>query len=61
MTVKQLVLDTVRDMPAGVSWDELLEELQLLADLRRADADIDAGHFLANDEVERDIEAWFTK
>ena len=39
MTVKQLVLDTVRDLPDEVSWAELFGSLQLLAPVHDSEDD----------------------
>ena len=46
-------------MPEGITWDELMEELEILADLRRADAEIDAGDFVTHEEVKQEIATWF--
>lgn len=61
MSVKEAVLNAVREMPEEVSFEELLEELEILADLRCADAEIDAGDFVTHDEVKQEIATWFSK
>lgn len=61
MSVKESVLNAVREMPEEVSFDELLEQLEILADLRRADAEIDAGDFVTHEEVKQEIATWFSK
>ena len=38
-----------------------MDELEILADLRRADAEIDAGDFTTHEEVKQEIATWFSK
>ena len=61
MSVKESVLNAIREMPEEVSFDELLEQLEILADLRRADAEIDAGDFVTHEEVKQEIATGFSK
>ena len=61
MSVKEAVLNAIREMPDEVSFDEVLEQLEILADLRRADAEIDAGDFVTHEEVKQEIATWFSK
>ena len=61
MSAKEVALDVINRMPEGISWEELMEELEILSDLRRADAEIDAGDFVTHEEAKREIETWFSK
>jgi len=61
MSAKEVAIDAITRMPEGISWEELMEELEILADLRRADAAIDAGDFVTHEEVKREIATWFSK
>lgn len=61
MTAKEVAIDAIARMPEGISWEELMEELEILTDLRRADAEIDSGDFVTHDEVKREIATWFPK
>lgn len=61
MSAKEVAIDAITRMPEGISWEELMEELEILADLRRADAAIDAGDFVTHEEVKREIATWFPK
>ena len=40
---------------------ELVEELQILNDLHRADEEIDAGIFLTHEEVRQETVSWNSK
>lgn len=61
MSAKEVVLDVISRMPEGISWEELMEELEILSDLRRANAEIDAGDFVTHEEVKQEIATWFSK
>ena len=61
MSVKEAVLNAVREMPEEVSFDELLEQLEILAAIRRADEDIAAGSVYSQEEIEQEVETWFSK
>lgn len=61
MSVKEAVLNAVREMPEEVSFDEVLEQLEILAAIRRADGDIAAGRLYSQEEIEQEVETWFSK
>lgn len=61
MSAKETALEAINKMPEGISWEELMDELEILADLRRADAEIDAGDFTTHEEVKQEIATWFSK
>jgi len=47
-------------MPENASLDEIIEELRIIAAVRRGRAEIAAGRFKTQKEVERLIESWAT-
>ncbi|HLQ47141.1 MAG TPA: hypothetical protein VK137_20525 [Planctomycetaceae bacterium] len=61
MSVKEAVLNAVREMPDEVSFDEVLEQLEVLAAIRRADEDIAAGRVYSQEEIEQEVETWFSE
>ena len=48
-------------MPDAISFDEALEELEILAAIQRADAAADAGDEISHEEVKQEIASWFSK
>jgi predicted transcriptional regulator len=60
MTDKQEVIAALDAMPENVSLDEIIEELGIIAAIRRGRADIAAGRFKTQKEVERLVESWAT-
>ena len=61
MSVKELIQSAVDKMPAAITFDVALEELEILAAIRRADEAADAGDVYTQEEVEQEVESWFSK
>jgi predicted transcriptional regulator len=61
MTEKQVVIDAIQRLPDEATLDEIQEEIAILAAVRQAEEDVDAGRFVPHDEVKQRIAAWFTK
>lgn len=51
MSVKQLVLDTVRDLPDEISWAELFDSLQSLV----AEQEFDAGESSSSEALQQEL------
>jgi len=60
MTDKQAVLDALGSLPEGASLEEITEELQIMASIRRSRADIAAGRLKSHEEVEQLADSWAT-
>ena len=60
MSVKELIQSAVDKMPAAITFDEALEELEILAAIRRADEAADAGDVYTQEEIEQEVESWFS-
>ncbi len=59
MTDKQEVIEALSAMPENVSLDEIIEELRIMAAVRRGRAAIAAGRFKTQEEVEQLVASWF--
>jgi predicted transcriptional regulator len=60
MTDKQAVMDALGRLPEGASLEEIAEELQIMASIRRGRSDIAAGRSKSHQEVEQLVEPWAT-
>jgi len=60
MTDKQAVMDALGRLPEGASLEEITEELQIMASIRRGRSDISAGRSKSHEEVEHLVESWAT-
>ena len=61
MTDKQAALETINKLPEDASMDEIAEELQILAGIRKGKEDIKAGRMKTHVEVEQLVEAWISR
>jgi predicted transcriptional regulator len=53
-------MDALGRLPEGASLEEITEELQIMASIRRGRADIAAGRSKSHEEVEKLVESWAT-
>lgn len=60
MTDKEAVLDALSRLPENASLEEITEELQIMAAVRRGRADIAAGRTKTQEEVRQLVESWST-
>ena len=60
MSVKELIRSAADKTPDAVTFDEALEELEILAAIRRADEAADAGDVYTQEEIEQEVESWFS-
>jgi predicted transcriptional regulator len=58
MTDKQEVIEALNAMPETVSLDEIIEELRIMAAVRRGRAAIAAGRTKTQQEVRQLVESW---
>jgi len=59
MTDKQIVMDALSGLPEDVSLEGIIEELRIIAAVRRGRADIAAGRFKTQEEVKQLVASWF--
>lgn len=61
MSNKERVIETVRELPDEATFEEILEQITILAALREGEADADAGRVIAHEEIKKRISQWITK
>lgn len=61
MTNKQLVMKTIKEMPADATMDDILERIEILAAIQQGEEDIDAGRFVTHEELKRQVAQWLSK
>lgn len=61
MTEKQVVIEAIQKLPEEATLDEIQDEVAILASIRQAEADVDAGRYVPHEEVKRRIAEWLTK
>ena len=58
MTDKQAVIDAIHRLPENASLDDITEELQIMAAVRRGRSDVSAGRTKTQEEAGRLLESW---
>jgi predicted transcriptional regulator len=58
MTDKQRVLETISGLPEQASLQQIAEEVEILAALRRGEAAADAGRTTPHEEVKNLLASW---
>ena len=61
MSVKRTIRNSAEMMPDTITFEEALEELEILAAIQRADEAADAGDVYTQEEIDREVESWFPK
>lgn len=61
MTDKDLVIDTLKKLPEETSIEQILEEIQILAAIRRGEQAADAGNVIPHEDVKKMVAAWTSK
>jgi predicted transcriptional regulator len=61
MKDKQVAIQTISQLPENASMDEIAEELQIMAAIRKGKADVKAGRVKSQAQVERLFETWISK
>lgn len=61
MSVKEQLLASWQNLPDDVTWAEAIQRMQIAAALASADAEIDAGKFVTQEQAEAHIDACLRK
>ena len=61
MSNKEIVIDAVRRLPDDVSLEQITHEIEILAGIRRGQADVAAGRVIPHDRVRELVRQWTTK
>jgi predicted transcriptional regulator len=61
MTDKQMILETISGLPENASAQEIAEEIEILAAIRRGEEAADAGRTTPHEEVKAMLSSWISK
>ena len=61
MSAKDLILKTVRKMSDKMSMEQILEELAILAAIRRGEEAADEGKVISHEEMKKRVRSWNSK
>ncbi len=60
MSVKQLALDAIQQLPEDAKMADVQEEIAMLAAIEEAEADVQAGRLIPHAEVVKKLQQWIT-
>ncbi len=61
MSDKEIVMETIRQMPEVSTLKQISEEIAILAALREGEAAADAGRVTPHEEVRRRVGSWISR
>ena len=61
MSTKELALETIRNLPDSVSWEEIEKRIQFLAAVERGRQDVREGKVIPHQEVKENLKEWIAK
>jgi predicted transcriptional regulator len=60
MSNKEAVIEAVRGLPEESTLDEILEQIAILAAIRRGEEDSAAGRVIPHDELKKRVARWIS-
>jgi predicted transcriptional regulator len=61
MSNKEIVNETIRQLPELVSSKEIPEEIAILAAIQKGERDVEAGRIMSHDDVKMRLASWISK
>jgi hypothetical protein len=60
MTEKEIVLNTIRELPDDCSIDEIAERIEFLAAVQKGLDQLDRGEGIPHEEIKKQLASWLT-
>ena len=60
MTVKEIALETIRQLPEDATWDDIQERINFVAGVRKGLRELDEGKGIAHQKVKEEFAEWLT-
>ena len=61
MSNKEAVIEIVRKLPEEVTLEEILEEIEILAGIRRAEEAVREGRVISHEDVKQRLASWLSE
>ena len=61
MTIKQIAMKTIEQLPEDASWEDIQERINFVAGVRKALHELDEGKGVPHDKVREEFAEWLTK
>jgi predicted transcriptional regulator len=60
MTVKEIALETIRQLPEDATWDDIQERINFVAGVRKGLLELDEGKGIPHQKVKEEFAEWLT-
>ncbi len=61
MLVKDIAIDTIKNLPDSATWEDIKERIEFVTGIRKALNELDEGKGIPHDQVEKESSSWITK
>jgi len=58
MTTKEIALRTIEQLPEDASWEDIREQINFVAGVRKGLRELDEGKGISHDKVKEEFAAW---
>jgi predicted transcriptional regulator len=60
MTIKEIAMETIRQLPEDATWDDIQERINFVAGVRKGLHELDEGKGIAHQKVKQEFAEWLT-
>ena len=60
MTIKEIAMDTIRQLPEDATWEDVQERINFVAGVRKGLHQLDEGKGIAHQKVKEEFAEWLT-
>jgi hypothetical protein len=61
MLVKEIAIDTIKNLPDNATWEDVKERIVFVTGIRKALNELDEGKGIPHDQVEKESSSWITE
>ena len=60
MTIKEIAMQTIKNLPEDASWEDIQERINFIAAIRKGLSELDEGKGISHDKVKEEFAEWLT-
>ena len=60
MTIKEIALQTIKNLPEDASWEDIQERINFIAAVRKGLRELDEGKGVSHEKVRQEFAEWLT-
>lgn len=60
MTIKEIALQTIKNLPEDASWEDIQERINFIAAIRKGLHELNEGKGISHDKVKEEFAEWLT-